>query len=432
MNFCRGLLNKKKSSRLGFSLIELVIAIAIMVVLIGLIAPNFVQQTKKNREKACRQNREAILAVYQRCVYDTSVQALNVSTKPDYTVEGLGNVIPQSDGKVEFSPVSGELQTYAKCPVDKTTCYHVDGKYGINTSEGTAWIECPVCGDIVSIDMVGGFKHVEPSPDPDKPVPTKEPVVTPTPERFYTVTFNNMGHGKSVPSQTVSELTHYRATNPGSLDAPYYTFGGWFDNASCSGSTFDFSTEITHDMTLYAKWTHNDGTWPVWPYLDDDTWWDADSFTHGADVTAHNITSHNGEDKYVKIKTPTGIFKSKSGASFVGIEAADFVEIHEYEAASPEAYIHSGHNSAPALVQLSGNTFKYDITGKKDSDTIKFNTLVNGDLLIFNDNGTEYYYVFWHESESGQTITMSRIRNYEKHPANCYRVSTNVNTPYTE
>ncbi len=431
MKLCRGLLNKRKSSRLGFSLIELIIAIAIMTVLIGLIAPNFVQQTKKNREKACRQNREAILSVYQRCVYDTSVQALNVGTKPDFTVAGLGNVIPQSDGKVEFAPISGEVQTYAKCPVDKTTCYHTDGKYGINTSEGTAWIECPVCGDIVSIDMVGGFKHVEPSPDPDKPVPTQEPVVTPTPEVYYTVTFNNMGHGKSVPSQTVSAMTHFRATNPGALDAPYYTFGGWFDNSSCSGTAFDFSTEIDHDMTLYAKWTHNDGTWPVWPYLDDDSWWDADAFSHGDDVTWQNITSHSGEDKYVKIKTPTGIFKSKSGAEFVGVEAAGFIEIHEYEASSPEAYIHSGHNGAPSLIQLSGNRNTYDIGGMKNSDTVKLKNLVNGDLLVFNDNGTSYYYVYWHTSESLQTIKVSDVRSYAAHPANCYRVSTNPGTPYT-
>ncbi len=431
MKLIRGLLNNRKSSRLGFSLIELIIAIAIMTVLIGLIAPNFVQQTKKNREKACRQNREAILSVYQRCVYDTSVQALNAGTRPDFTTEGLGNVIPQSDGKVEFVPISGEVQSYAKCPVDKTTCYHVAGKYGINTSEGTAWIECPVCGDVVSIDMVGGFKHVEPSPDPDKPVPTLEPVVTPTPEVFYTVTFNNMGHGKSVPSQTVSALTHFRATNPGALDAPYYTFGGWFDNSSCSGTAFDFSTEIDHNMTLYAKWTHNDGTWPVWPYLDDDSWWDADAFSHGDDVTWQNITTHSGEDKYVKIKTPTGIFKSKSGAEFVGVEAAGFIEIHEYEAASPEAYIHSGHNGAPSLIQLSGNRTTYDIGGMKNSDTVKLKNLVNGDLLIFNDNGTSYYYVYWHTSESEQTIKVSDVRAYAVHPANCYRVSTNPGTPYT-
>ena len=419
-----------KAFKKGFSLIELIIVIAIMTVLIGLIAPNFVQYVKKNKEKACRENREAILAVYQRCVYDTSIQALGTKGVT-YDNDGLKMVIPGASGTVTFKPVEGEVKSYNKCPVDKSSTYDGTGNFGVDAASGTAWIKCPECGDIVSIDMTGGFKKANPSPEPDKPIPTNEPVPSPTPNAEYTVTFNNMGHGDTVPSQTVTYLTNFRATNPGSLSAPYYTFGGWFDNASCTGSTFDFSTQIDHNMTLYAKWTHNSGNWPVWPYQTDKTWWDAESFAHGADVTGQNITS-GASDKYVNLKVPTGIFKSKSGAEFVGVEASgQSIQIYEYEAESPEYYsaLHPNY-----LIQLSGNVKTYDLTKNaiNNGQQVRITNLTNGDLIKFVDGSNTYYYVFWHNSETAQTVNVSEIRNYDPHPGNCYRVSSTASSPYVE
>ncbi len=36
-----------------------------------------------------------------------------------------------------------------------------------------------------------------------------------------------------------------------------YTFGGWYTDADCTGSAFDFDTQVKVDTTLYAKWTVN-------------------------------------------------------------------------------------------------------------------------------------------------------------------------------
>ena len=35
-----------------------------------------------------------------------------------------------------------------------------------------------------------------------------------------------------------------------------YTFGGWFTDEACT-QAYDFSTPVTADLTLYAKWTKN-------------------------------------------------------------------------------------------------------------------------------------------------------------------------------
>ena len=72
----------------------------------------------------------------------------------------------------------------------------------------------------------------------------------------YTVSFNANGKDAAMPdSQRVKEGK--TATEP--ADKPQlkgYTFGGWYTDEACT-QAYDFSTPVTSDMTLYAKWTKN-------------------------------------------------------------------------------------------------------------------------------------------------------------------------------
>lgn len=65
------------------------------------------------------------------------------------------------------------------------------------------------------------------------------------------VTFNANG-GSNVTAQSV--LYNGKATNPTTTKTGY-DFGGWFDNADCTGTAYDFNTSVTAPLTLYAKWT---------------------------------------------------------------------------------------------------------------------------------------------------------------------------------
>lgn len=72
----------------------------------------------------------------------------------------------------------------------------------------------------------------------------------------YTVSFNANGKDAAMPdSQRVKEGK--MATEP--ADKPQlkgYTFGGWYTDEACT-QAYDFSTPVTTDLTLYAKWTKN-------------------------------------------------------------------------------------------------------------------------------------------------------------------------------
>ena len=72
----------------------------------------------------------------------------------------------------------------------------------------------------------------------------------------YTVSFDTNGHGDAPEAQTVEENT--TASEPTAPTATGYTFGGWYTDQACSDDKkYNFTTPVTEDITLYAKWTIN-------------------------------------------------------------------------------------------------------------------------------------------------------------------------------
>ncbi|HDR52184.1 MAG TPA: DUF1566 domain-containing protein, partial [Mariniphaga anaerophila] len=75
-------------------------------------------------------------------------------------------------------------------------------------------------------------------------------------EITYTVTFDSQGADKEAeptsitvtrPATTIDEL-------PTPPEKTYYSFSGWFTEVDGGGTEFTASTEVTEDITVYAKW----------------------------------------------------------------------------------------------------------------------------------------------------------------------------------
>ncbi len=66
-----------------------------------------------------------------------------------------------------------------------------------------------------------------------------------------TVTFNMNGHGAQVAPQTVANGG--KAVKPADPSEAGWAFDGWYEDAAIT-KKFDFSTAITNDITLHAKW----------------------------------------------------------------------------------------------------------------------------------------------------------------------------------
>ena len=87
-----------------------------------------------------------------------------------------------------------------------------------------------------------------------KPIKSNTTVYAKWTAKDYEVSFVTE-HGKAPTSQNVPY--NKTATNPGTLTEEGYTFIGWYTDNTHDSTKFDFSTPITGDTKVYAKWEKN-------------------------------------------------------------------------------------------------------------------------------------------------------------------------------
>ena len=78
------LLNKKKNNK-GFTLVELVIVIAILALLVGLLAPQYTKYVEKSRKAADADNLEEMVKAVQ--VYEVDTDSDAALAAGDYSIE---------------------------------------------------------------------------------------------------------------------------------------------------------------------------------------------------------------------------------------------------------------------------------------------------------------------------------------------------------
>lgn len=100
----------KKMNNKGFSLIELIIVIAIMAVLVAIIAPNLTKYLGKSKQQTDKTNCEEVRKQVKNCISEASVDDIKVQatdgTPAIYMITGTGsavNVTPASTGTNDFA-----------------------------------------------------------------------------------------------------------------------------------------------------------------------------------------------------------------------------------------------------------------------------------------------------------------------------------------
>lgn len=135
------LLNKKKNNK-GFTLVELVIAIAILAILVGLLAPQYTKYVEKSRKSADASNMDEMVKAVQVYAADGSN---NIAVKTGDTIEGtisIGGTTVKVDGEAktafeaalkEFAPDYAKVKLKSKQwgDTDPTATITVDKDGGV-------------------------------------------------------------------------------------------------------------------------------------------------------------------------------------------------------------------------------------------------------------------------------------------------------------
>lgn len=134
----------------------------------------------------------------------------------------------------------------------------------------------------------------------------------------YTVTFDSVG-GSTVEAVVVEEDSQVASpTDPTKED---YLFAGWFLTSDYTGDAYGFSTPVTADITLYAKWVLNEATAQYIRFVD-----------HRQNTT--NLVVADAAGKVAEPADPTrdgyrfgGWYSTKRGLTWNDTESFDFTQV---------------------------------------------------------------------------------------------------------
>lgn len=135
---------KKRLNNKGFSLVELIVVIAIMAVLIGLLAPQFIKYVTRSRYSTDVKNAQEIATVVQTLMSDNQ---LNSDTDKTETFDvGAATTAPSAFDKAKTAGLVTEVPT---SKVDSTKKF----MFVYNTKPGSLKLEVYV-GTVAPANMV--------------------------------------------------------------------------------------------------------------------------------------------------------------------------------------------------------------------------------------------------------------------------------------
>jgi hypothetical protein len=145
-------MNQKKLNNKGFSLVELIIVIAIMAVLIGLLAPQFLKYVQRSKYSTDVKNGQEIATVIQTLIADnkltesvTTAEAFSGTQKAYVAGVGDGKLLAEapkskvSDSnvfKVKYDVKNGKVEVYITDGTNESEVFpELTGEYKTKMTE---------------------------------------------------------------------------------------------------------------------------------------------------------------------------------------------------------------------------------------------------------------------------------------------------------
>lgn len=180
-------------------------------------------------------------------------------SKENHTFAGWYNGDEKFDFDADTTNAPNVLNLVAKWDINQYTVQFVSD-YG-SFADQTVEHGKPIKTDELTIPKVEGYTFdgwyaddtYKTEFDFSTPITSNTTVYAKWTAKDYEVSFITE-HGDAPASQNVKY--NNPATNPGELTAEGYTFIGWYADEAHK-TTFDFSTPITSDTKVYAKWEKN-------------------------------------------------------------------------------------------------------------------------------------------------------------------------------
>lgn len=234
--------------------------------------------------------------------------------------------------------------------------------------------------------------------------------------QYFTVFYNVHGHGKAPANEKVeSGKTAAKPENP---TEDGWKFKGWYRSDDYIGEPFDFTTAITEDTTLHAKWAR---TWTV----------SFDVGSHGTAPTAQTV--ENGA-KATKPADPTAEDYSFQGwytdtrytmeYDFSKEVTEDTTVYAKWVKKPIVSFNKNGHGTAPAsqTVELNGKAvkpadptaegyvFRGWYTTAECTTEFDFNTPITADTTLYA-KWNEIYTVTFNVGRHGTAPTAQTVEN---------------------